>query len=150
MSKYIEKLRKVLTCELVAVWLLAVVAVVLGECGVIPNGVVMPHSEDEFVLNSTVVLLTVGGIPLALRLFSLNTTRSLRRMNNDEALRSYHVWSVVRLGILCVDAVLGIVAYYLAVSVSAAMCALIALVVTLYCWPSSVKISEYLEAVNNE
>ena len=150
MFKYIEKLRRTLVCEFVTVWVLAAAIVVAGETGLIPNGLVEPHSNIEFILNTTIVLITIGGIPLALRLFSLNITRGLRRMDYDEALRSYHVWSAVRLGILLFASLLGITTYYLTMSVSAAMCGLIALVVTLYCWPSGEKISAYLESVNNE
>jgi len=150
MVKYIQKLLRILKIEIAVVWLIVVAAVVLGELDVIPNGWVAPKSSEEFKLNIAVIVLTIVGIPLAIRLFTLNTTRGLRRMNNDEALVSYHIWSVVRLGILCITAVSGVVVYYLATSVSAVFCALIALAVTVYCWPSEAKISSYLEDVNNE
>lgn len=150
MEKYIDKLFRILRIKIVAVWLMVAIAVVLGEMNIIPNGVIAPHSGGEFKLNTVVILLTVIGIPLALRLFTLNTTKGLRRMNNEEALKSYHVWSDVRLGILCLTALLGIVAYYLAVSISCVFCALVAMSATLYCWPSKSKIANYLESVNNE
>ena len=141
---------KTLKVELVAVWLLAVITVLLGEMGVIPNGVVQPHSQDEFLLNTAAIVLTVVGIPVAMRLFTLSSTRGLRRMNIDEALDSYHLWSVVRMAILALTAVFGLVVYYLAAHVSGAFCALIALGVTLFCWPSVGKIEEYLAGVNND
>ena len=97
MVKYIQKLLNVLRMELVVVWISVAIAVVLGELDVIPNGVVMPQSSDEFKLNTVVIVLTIIGIPAAIRLFMLNTTKGLRRMNNEEALRSYHVWSIVRM-----------------------------------------------------
>lgn len=150
MVKYIQKLINALKIELVAVWLLVVAAVVLGELDVIPNGQVLPHSADELKLNTIAIVLTLVGIPAAIRLFTLNTTRGLRRMNNDEALKSYHVWSVVRIGILCIVAVFSVVVYYLATSVSGLFCALIALCATVYCWPSSGKVSSYLEGINND
>ena len=150
MVKYIQRLLRILRIEMAVVWLIVVAAVVLGELDVIPNGWVVPQSPEELRLNIAVIVLTIVGIPLAIRLFTLNTTKGLRRMNNDEALASYHIWSVVRLGILCVAAVSGVVVYYLATSVSAVFCALIALAVTIYCWPSETKIASYLEEVNNE
>ena len=150
MVKYIQKLLNVLRMELVVVWISVAIAVVLGELDVIPNGVVMPQSSDEFKLNTVVIVLTIIGIPAAIRLFMLNTTKGLRRMNNEEALLSYHVWSIVRMGILCFAAVFSVVVYYLATSVSGMLCALVALCATLYCWPSSEKISSYLEGVNKE
>ena len=150
MVKYIQKLLRILRIEMAVVWLIVAVAVVLGVLDVIPNGWAAPKSSEEFKLNIAVVVLTIVGIPLAIRLFTLNTTKGLRRMNNDEALSSYHIWSVVRLGILCIAAVSGVVVYYLATSVSAAFCTLISLAATIYCWPSETKITSYLEEVNNE
>ena len=150
MVKYIQKLLRILKIEMVVVWLIVVAAVVLGEMDVIPNGLVAPKSPEEVKLNIAAVVLTILGIPLAIRLFTLNTTRGLRRMNNDEALRSYHIWSVVRIGILCIAAVFSVADYYLATSVSGAFCALVALSATIYCWPSESKISSYLEDVNKE
>lgn len=150
MVKYIQKLLSLLRIEMCVVWLLIVATIVLGELDVIPNGLVLPHSTDEFRLNTAAILLTVVGIPVALKLFVLNTTKGLRRMDNEEALKSYHVWSAVRLGILCVGAVFSIAVYYLATSVSGALCAMIAVCATIYCWPSGAKISSYLEGVNKE
>lgn len=150
MEKYIQNLCSALKMELLAVWLLAIVAVVLGEVGVIPNGVVAAHSQDEFYLNTAVIVLTIVGVPLAMRLFTLNITRGLRRMNNEDALTSYHVWSAVRMGILALTALLGIVVYYLLAHPTGAFCALIAMCVTLYCWPSTAKIEAYLATVNND
>lgn len=150
MVKYIERLLKALKVELLIVWLIVAAAVALGELGVIPNGMVTPNSEMEFKWNTIVILLTIVGIPVALRLFVLNTTKGLRRMNNEEALNAYHVWSAVRMGILCVTAVLGVVAYYVTMTASGFFCALVALLTTLYCWPSCEKVKAYLEGVNNE
>lgn len=150
MEKYVEKLLRLLKIEVVAVWVIAAVAVVLGELDVIPNGWVQPTTNEEFVLNAIAIVLTIIGIPLAVKLFTLNTTRGLRRMNNDEALTAYHVWSGLRMLILCLVVVFCIVVYYLAASVSAAFCALITLAATLYCWPSKSKIDAFLETVNND
>ena len=131
-------------------WAILVALVVLGEVGIIPNGVVLPHSSEEFELNVLAIALTVIGVPLALRLFTLNTTKGLRRMNNDEALRSYHVWSIVRMGILGAAAAFCVFVYYFAMSASCAFCALVIVCVSIYCWPSSDKISSYLEGMHQE
>lgn len=150
MTKYIDKLMKTLKVEFFATWLVAAVMAVLGETDVIPNGLVGPNTTGEFKINTAVIMLTVVGVPLALKLFSLNTTKALRRMDNDEALSSYHVWSVVRMAILALDIALGLAAYYVTLNVTGLFCALVALATTLYCWPSSDKISAYLNGLNNE
>ncbi|MCH5174792.1 MAG: hypothetical protein J1F40_02780 [Prevotellaceae bacterium] len=149
-KKYINKLYGILLVEWFCVWLLAVVAVVLGEMGVIPNGVVEAHSNEEFLFNSASILLTVIGIPVAVKLFALNITRGLRRMNYEEALGAYHVWSAVRMAILCVLAVFSIVVYYITLNTSGAFCALVILCATLYCLPSKDKIGSFLSTVNND
>ncbi len=136
--------------EVVAVLLILAAVVALGELGVIPNGIVMPHSSGEFKLNTIAIVATVVCVPGAIRLFTLNTTKGLRRMDNEEALQSYHVWSAVRMGILCLTAVCDVAVYYMATSISGALCALITLLAMLYCWPSEEKIASYLECVNKE
>lgn len=148
-NKYIQKLLNVLKVELFVVWIIVAGVAVLGEFGIIPNGYIPPHSTKEFELNVIAVSLTVIGVPLALQLFKLNTTKGLRRMNNDEALRSYHVWSIVRMGILCFAASFCMFVYYYASSVSCVFCTLVILAVSVYCWPSRDKISSYLVSVNN-
>lgn len=150
MTKYIDKLEGTLKAEFLVAWLIAAVVACLGETDIIPNGLIMPNSTGEFKANTVVVILTVIGVPLALKLFSLNTTKGLRRMDNDEALKAYHVWSVVRMTILCLDAALGLAAYYVTLNVTGALCALVALAASVCCWPSSSKISTYLEGLNND
>lgn len=149
-KKYIQKLYRVLLAELLVVWGVSIVVVVLGQMDVIPNGIVDAHSNEEFVLNTVSIILTVIGIPGAIKLFTLNTTRGLRRMNNEEALGAYHVWSAVRMAILGVLAVYGLVVYYITMNVSGAFCCCIALLATLYCLPSKDKIDSYLATVNND
>lgn len=149
-KKYIHKLYNTLLIEFFVVWLMAVAVVVLGETGIIPNGIVPAQSNDEFLFNTAAIVLTVIGIPVAIKLFTLNTTRGLRRMNKEEALNAYHVWSAVRMAILFVLAVLGLVVYYITLNTGGVFCCCISLCVTLYCWPSKEKIGEYLTTVNNE
>ena len=149
-KKYIQRLYNTLLVEVLSVWLTAVLVVVLGEMGIIPNGVVAPHSNEEFLFDTAAILLTVIGIPVAIRLFNLNITRGLRRMNKDEALHAYHVWSAVRMAIFDVLVVFCIVVYYITMNTSGAFCALLVLCTTLYCWPSKAKIGSFLSTVNND
>ena len=149
-KKYIHKLYGTLLAELLLVWMMAVVVVVLGEMGIIPNGMVEPHSNEEFLFNTSAIMLTIIGIPVAIKLFALNTTRGLRRMNHDEALGAYHVWSAVRMAILCVLVVFSLVVYYITMNVSGFFCCCVSLCATLYCWPSKEKIDSYLATVNND
>ena len=148
MEKYIELLVKRLKWELFAAAVIVLLTGALGELNVIPNGVFSPFSEEEFVLDAVAIMSAMLGIPAALRLFTLQTTRGLRRMNNDEALNHYHIWSIARMCILCVVGVFCLVSYYLTMSVSCAFCALIVLCAMVYCWPTETKVRAYMEKVD--
>ena len=86
MEKRIQSLLLMLRIESCVSWIVVVIIFVLGILGVIVNGSVQPNTQKEFVLNTIGILSTLLVLPLALKLFLLNTTRSLRRMNHDEAL----------------------------------------------------------------
>lgn len=151
MDKLIKKLLKNLKIEFYCCWAICILFYVLVECILYPfAGSVAPGSQTEYVLQCLCVLLMLAGIPLALKLFTLNTTKNLKRMNFDEALVSYHIWSIVRLGILWLVAVVGITFYFLMVNVACLFCTLIALVTTFLCYPSEAKIRRFLETLNNE
>ncbi|MBQ0023580.1 MAG: hypothetical protein KBT29_10130 [Prevotellaceae bacterium] len=150
MEKNIQKLLKQLKMEILIALFLMILVVVLGQLGIIENGIVEPKSQTEYVLNIIVVILTVVGIPGSLKIFSLNTTKTLRRMNLDEALQSYHIWSAARLLVLFLSAVVGALVYYFATSTSSIVCSLACVSMIAYCWPSRSKIDTYLNGLNNE
>lgn len=152
MEKQIKSLIRVLWIELVAAWLLAVVTLLLGQLDVIPNGTLVgeEHATDEFALRIVCIMTTLVSIPLSIKLFSLNTTRGLRRLDNDEALASYHLWSAIRLLMMVCPAVLDIVSYYLVVDTSYVLCAVISLASTVLCIPSDNKVRKYMENLRSE
>jgi len=147
MEKYILKLLKMMKFECVVVWALCVIVLALGEFDVIPNNITEPRSQEEYYLNLSVVIGTLLAMPLALKLFTLNTTKGLRRLNYDDALKTYHIWSVVRLSIIALVALLGFTVYYLASSISSFCCGMIAVAATIYCWPTFGKIESYMQEV---
>ncbi len=152
MEKQIKSLVRVLWIELVVAWLLAVVALVLGQLDVIPNGIFVgeEYVTDEFALRMVCIMTTLVSVPLSFKLFSLNTTRGLRRLDNDEALASYHLWSAIRLLMMVCPAVLNIVGYYLVIDTSYVLCAVIALASTGLCIPSDNKVRKYMENLRSE
>jgi len=152
MNKIVRKLLRYLMAEFCAVWLLAIITYVLGEAGIIPNGIMADADNPAagVYINTAVILLTLVCVPLSLKLFSLNTSRGLRRMNKDEALASYHLWSLVRLGMLWLCAEAGLVAYYLLMDTTGLLCACISMVMTLLCIPSMEKVNEFLSANEEE
>lgn len=150
MEKNIKKLLLLLWVELGAVVTSVLVLIVLGQLGVFADCMIEPKSNEEFVMNTVSIGITIVGIPLAMKLFHLNTTHGLRRMNLDEALQAYHVWSVVRGCILEISAVVGVVAYYLTNNTTGILCALATMVVLCMCVPSRKKIDVYLESLSQQ
>lgn len=120
-------------------------AVVAGEWGLIPNGIVAEKSESEFNINMAVILATLILVPLSLKLFRLNTTQSLRRYTFDDALRTYRVWSVIRLVLMSLASVVGTVAYYLTLNTTGLLCAAVAFLLLWLCFPTASRIHHYLE-----
>lgn len=149
MDKNIRDLLKRLKIELVVAWVIILIVFILGENQVIPNGVYADDKQMEFYLNIVCIVLTLAGLPLSLKLFSLNTTRSLRWLNHDDALAHYHKWSVIRLCSLLFCIIVNVIAYFLIWNTTGMFCALIILLVTLICWPSYDRIKKYLDSLNN-
>ena len=138
--------------EYCGAWLLVIITFVLGETDIIPNGIYASGGESptEFYLNSACIAFVLVGVPLALKLFSLNTHRGLRRMNKDDALASYHLWSAVRMGLLVLCAEMGLVTYFLIMNTTGLLCACMAMVMTLLCIPSVEKIEDFLVDIEEE
>ena len=151
MDLIINKLIRNLYLELGATWAIVVLTCILGELDVIPNGVWVPKGHQfEFYVEVVNVLLVIVCVPLSLKLFSLNTQRCLRRMNKDEALASYHLWSLVRLGLLLICMEIGVLTYYLLLDNKGLFCAGIALIASFFCIPSTAKVRAFLASKEDE
>ena len=151
MEKKAERILLFIKYSIVASWLVAIAVAVCGELSLFTDYVVEPKSEEEFVLNSVAICLTIFGVPLTLKFFTLCTRHSLRRMDNDEALSRLLRYALVRNFTLCAIAVVDLFAYYLTFNIAGAMCALVVgVVMLLMCWPKRTYIASYLEKVNEE
>jgi len=151
MDRMINKLMQSLYLELGITCGIVILTVILGELNVIPNGVwVSKGRQFEFYVEVVNVLSVIVCVPLSLKLFSLNTQRSLRRMDKDEALSSYHHWSLVRLGLLLVCMEMGVLTYYLLLDSKGLLCAGIALIASFFCMPSTAKVKAFLASKEDE
>ena len=149
MDQLIDRLSRLLLLEYIAVWALAIITYILGETDIIPGGILAaPGSQTEFAVNMANIILMIIVVPLSLKLFTLNTQRNLRRMNKEEALDAYHLWSAIRLGLLLLSILAGITSYFLLLNTTGLLCACISLVTTLLCIPSKAKIINYLNNLN--
>lgn len=90
------------------------VLVVVFETGLLPEGVLFtPDRAQETVVLIVMELLTLGAIPLALRLFHFHRIASLLT-TPDRLLR----WGVLRLLMLCVPMAANTLLYYLYMNVA--------------------------------
>jgi len=150
MEKKIQSLLLMLRIELCVAWAVVIIIFMLGHLGVIVNGSIAPNSQPEFTLNCISILSTLLIVPLAMKLFLLNTTKALRRMNRDEALDFYHIWSMVRLVLVTLCIAFNVVAYYMTLNITGLLCACMGVCITIYCLPTRQKVEQYLEDVMDE
>jgi hypothetical protein len=63
----------------------------------------------------------------------------------QQALKSYQIWSEVRLGLLFVPAILSMSFYYITLNTTNLFCACMALIATLFCVPTESRIKNELD-----
>ena len=98
----------------------------------------------EYILQSIGILLTIGLIPFALRIFSLNLVKRIQELPLTEALKSYQRWGEVRLFLIAVPALLNVQFYYLTLNTTGLFCAVMALIASLFCVPSENRLKNEL------
>ncbi len=147
MQQSINRLARTLKAEYAAMWALLLAVVALGETGVIPNGLCAAPEcrQAEYQTNAAAIVATLLLVPLSIKLFTLNTTRNIHRYTLDTSLRSYHVWSLVRLAMLYCCMALGVACHYLTLTPTGLLCAAIAMLAALYCWPTAAKVRQHVE-----
>ena len=64
--------------------------------------------KAEYVFNVIVILQMIITVPFALKIFSLNTKKSLHRYTLEKVLLTYHRWSVIRLCLLLASTIVGV------------------------------------------
>ena len=121
-------------------WMLPILLVLLGETG---GGLVGMYAGD---VRATYMAETV---PIALKLFSWVLIRKIDVVTLPEALRLYALWSGVRLALLAIPVLAGFFTYYIMLSSTGALCALIGLTASLFCLPGEGRLRKELH-INKE
>ncbi|MCD7926496.1 MAG: hypothetical protein LUI85_18195 [Bacteroides sp.] len=150
MEKKIKQLLQWLQLEYVLVWVLPLVLVALYETGVMTEGVYAGDVRMDYILQTVGILLVVGLIPLSLRLFSLSLVKHVKQLTLPEALKSYRRWSEVRIGMLLVPVLVNLSFYYLTMNTTGIMCAMMALIASLFCIPTRKRMLDELDLVKDE
>ena len=109
-----------------------------GRC---PYGLCLADGRD---------FMAVGLIPLSLRLFSLSLVKNVKQRSLPEALKSYRRWSEIRTGMLVVPVLVNLSFYYLTLNNTGVLCAMMALIASLFCVPTRKRMLDELDLVKEE
>lgn len=150
MEKKIKRLLQWLQLEYILVWGLPLVLVALYEAGVMTEGVYAGDARMDYILQTVGILLAVGLIPMSLRLFSLSLVKHVKQLSLQEALKSYRRWSEVRIGMLLVAILVNLSFYYLTMNNTGILCAVMALIASLFCIPTRKRMLDELDLVKGE
>lgn len=150
MEKKIKQLLQCLQVEYLLVWILPLLLVILYETGVMTEGMYAGDVRMDYILQSVGILLAVGLIPLSLRLFSLSLVKNVKQLSLPEALKSYRRWSEIRIGMLLVPVLVNLSFYYLTMNNTGVLCAMMALIASLFCIPTRKRMLDELDLVKGE
>ena len=145
MKEQIKRILKLQVVGFILVWALPLIYALLHEMGVMPQGTLADDAQMEYIFQTMGILMTIVFIPFALRIFNLNLVKRIKELPLQQALKSYRIWSDVRLALLFVPAILGVSFYYLTMNTTNLFCACMALIATLFCIPSESRIKNELD-----
>jgi hypothetical protein len=149
MKEQIKRILIIQKSAFLGVWTAPLLLVVLYETGLYQEGLLAGNAQMEYILQSVSILLTIGLIPFALRMFNLNLVKRIKELPLQQALKSYQTWSLLRLALLFVPAILALSFYYLTMNTTNLFCACMALIATLFCVPSENRIKNELDLPEN-
>ena len=153
MKTIIDRLLKFLIVEFVLFVLLIIALFVLGYFNVIPNGIMAAKecANTAYIFNVATIVLVALAIWTAVRLFVLNTEKNIKRYTLDNAVKTYHVWSVIRLLVMFLAITFAICTHFLTKEDIGLFCSIVLLLMcVIYCIPSRKKITDYLDKVKGE
>ena len=149
MKEQIKRILIIQKSAFLGVWTAPLLLVVLYETGLYQEGMIARNAQMEYIFQSVSILLTIGLIPFALRMFNLNLVKRIKELPLQQALKSYQTWSLLRLALLFVPAIMALSFYYLTMNTTNLFCACMALVATLFCVPSESRIKNELDLPEN-
>lgn len=118
-------------------------AIILAFAGyyILKNGIsIDPQSEMGVTLQSILILLIIGSIPLTLATFNRMTKKWAAIEDSEQKILKYRQASIIRIIIIGLGLLVGIVFYYIMQSQSMLFSAGIAAIALFFCKPSESKI----------
>ena len=149
MKEQIKRILIIQKSAFLGVWTAPLLLVVLYETGLYQEGLLAGNAQMEYILQSVSILLTIGLIPFALRMFNMNLVKRIKELPLQDALKSYRIWGDVRLSLLFAPVMISLTFYYLTLNTTGLFCACMALIATLFCMPSENRIKNELDLPEN-
>ena len=149
MKEQIKRILIIQKSAFLGVWTAPLLIVVLYETGLYQEGLLAGNAQMEYILQSVSILLTIGLIPFALRMFNMNLVKRINELPLQQALKSYQAWSLLRWALLFVPSILALSFYYLTMNTTNLFCACMALIATMFCVPSESRIKNELDLPEN-
>lgn len=144
MEEKIKKAVRFLRMSYVIFWIVPVVFMLVGEISDDLMGEYADNVRVMYYAETLSILLTAICIPLSLKLFAWVLYRRIDRASITSALQLYVFWSGIRLVLLLLPLLAGFLTYYVMLSTTGLLCALIALTASLFCLPSEERLRREL------
>lgn len=144
MEDQIKKLAFRIKCCYTLLWVVAFLLVLSGELGIGWVGCLTDDAQAVYLSETMIILLTAICIPVSLKLFSWMMIHRIDQLSIQQALIAYFRISVGRLFLLALPVVVGLLIYYMMLTSTGALCALIALTASLFCVPSEKRMKNEL------
>lgn len=129
-----KKTNKILQTVFYVSLAVSLIMVVLFESDTILPGILAAYGRDEFIVATTMELITICAIPVVLRIFKFGFVKRRVQADGEKAMRS---WSLMRMLVLCVLMVVNTLLYYVFMNVAFGYMAIITFLCVFFIFPST-------------
>ena len=144
MEKEIKKTTAHVKVAFACFWMISILLVISGEMGSSWVGLYVGNISATYMAETITILLTASCVPISLKLFSWVLTRKIDIAALPKALRLYALWSDLRLVLLSLPVLTGFFTYYMMLSTTGVLCAMIGLTASLFCLPGEERLRKEL------
>lgn len=149
-NKEIEKVVKTFKKHILALWLIAIFIVLIGEFAINDaTGCFADNGMARYLSETIIILLTAICVPLSVKLLSWKLKNIIYPIT-EKSIHIYERWGIVRYYILLPPIILGISCYYLMQSSTGLLCTAICLLASLYSFPDAKGIINDFETDKSE
>lgn len=144
MEKEIKKTTAHVKVAFACFWMISILLVISGEMGSSWVGLYVGNISATYMAETITISLTASCVPISLKLFSWVLTRKIDIAALPKALRLYALWSDIRLVLLSLPVLTGFFTYYMMLSTTGVLCAMIGLTASLFCLPGEERLRKEL------